>query len=443
MSSNLPRLLVLTSSDFNLHTSGGIALTRFFGDWPKKRLASVCRDAANPDNYRQPNVYLLNREVGLIEPFASARRILSLLRANPAAEGEAVADSHPVAVASSLAERALAYLGGEALYSRGKLSPELMAWLDRFGPEVLFTDASDLSFIRLANQILDRYRIPLVVETYDDWPSGRYSGGLLSGHFDRDLKRGYVRLFNRASRRFVVGDAMKRAYERRYGMPFGILATPVEMGDHKPETASQNQGEAFTIVYAGAVYDHSQRESLVDVVRAVQDLADGGLPMRFRILTPERFVGTIQGDVASFGCVKVEVSPASDAIYSALSSADLLVIPVNFDRESYRTVRYSVPGKVALYLSSGCPVLVYGPSWAPIVDYVRSRRCAAVVDRRDGLAETISDLASDESKREHLAARGLEVARREHDADVVRRRLQRMFRDVLAPTDPSFAEGRG
>src|SRR3972149_6026514 len=47
---DLPRVLVVTSNNFNQITGGGITLTNLFRGWPVERIANLHEDTRSPDN---------------------------------------------------------------------------------------------------------------------------------------------------------------------------------------------------------------------------------------------------------------------------------------------------------------------------------------------------------------------------------------------------------
>src|SRR5688572_404272 len=55
----------------------------------------------------------------------------------------------------------------------------------------------------------------------------------------------------------------------------------------------------------------------------------------------------------------------------------------NFDQDSLRYIRLSMPNKLPEYLASGAPVLAVGPRAANGIDYVLSRGLACCVTDRD------------------------------------------------------------
>ena len=74
MSAELPRVLVVTSNNFNLVNGGGITLTNLFSGWPHDRLANVHDDALAEDHSVCRTFYrLTEEEIQWVWPFSLAR----------------------------------------------------------------------------------------------------------------------------------------------------------------------------------------------------------------------------------------------------------------------------------------------------------------------------------------------------------------------------------
>ena len=94
-----------------------------------------------------------------------------------------------------------------------------------------------------------------------------------------------------------------------------------------------------------------------------------------------------------------------------LSSADLLILPINFDKASQIYVGYSFQTKVPEYMASGTPTLVYGPASNPNVMYASKYNWGAVVKHKDQreLLEMLKSLISNQELREQFGNKAREL----------------------------------
>jgi glycosyltransferase involved in cell wall biosynthesis len=313
--------------------------------------------------------------------------------------------------------------------TEAELTVELRAWMDDFRPQIVYSNLGDLGFLKLVRMIAERHQIPTAIQMSDDWPNGRYRS-VFSRWLRASMESELQMALTRARLRFGICDAMRRAYEERYRVPFRTCISPVETEEWlKQAKSSWSYSGPFRVVYMGTLHPLAQLTSLMDVGRAISEMHLSGTDVCLEIFTPQTFAADLRRMFRRLPAVQVNDSPASSQAAAALAGADLLLIPANFDPASLRYIRYSLPAKSVAYMISSCPVLLYGPPSIPPVEYARKEGWGFVVDTRDPsrLKQAIAALMKDEALRRSLGLRGREVAVRNHDA----KRVRAWFHDLL------------
>jgi glycosyltransferase involved in cell wall biosynthesis len=442
-----PRLLVVTSNTFNLQTGGGIGLTTFFRNWPRDKIANLHADPRLPDRTVCDHFYLLGEEeIGWMGPIAWARTAVRLARGGSFSTAEAganavalgpgplntsTANAGEVGRVRRVYDSLVGKLASGGWHQRVALTSHLIAWLDEFRPEVIYATLGDLAFLRLTRLVASRYKLPTIVHILDDWPDSLYRNGLGSFYLRHQMQEELHTTLDRAALRFAICDSMCRAFEKRYGMSFRPLVTPVDAAEwlkHAKNDWSING--TFRLVYMGTVHPLAQVDSLAEVARAVSELGAEGERVRFDIYTPDVFVQLLRDRLGEYRNVSVFDSPPSDEAPAVLSQADLLVIPVNFDHRSFRYIKYSLPAKSIAYMISSTPVLLYGPADVPPIEYASSAKWGMAVTEHclAALKAAIRKLMADQRLRQNYGLRGREVAIANHDANRVRIWLHGLIR---------------
>lgn len=87
-----------------------------------------------------------------------------------------------------------------------------------------------------------------------------------------------------------------------------------------------------------------------------------------------------------------------------LQKADILFLPFSFKDEYKNIVNTSLPTKLADYLASGSPILVFAPSYSSLARYAKTYRFAEMVEEAssEALAKGIYNIVSSKSYREEL-----------------------------------------
>ena len=424
-----PRLLFVTPHAFNHRTGGGIAFSNLFRGWPPDRLATVHNDREPVSDDVCRRYFALGRdELDLVEPFASARRVL---RGKTAPDARVVGGQNPTALTAGLKNLGRR-LFGDGLPERGRLTAHLARWVGDFRPEVLYTILGTNGMIGLVQDIRRRFSLPLVVHFMDDWPEAVHRHGLLARRERAVMEDGLTRLLAEAADCLAISPAMAAAYARRYGRPFRHFQNTIDLAARRPfARADLTVRRPAELLYIGSIFPTAQLESLIDCVNAVAALNQAGYRLHLSIATQPHQAALYRQRLELHPAIQLEETIADDDVfYARLANADALLLPVNFDAESVRFIRYSMPAKLPAYMISGTPILVYGPGEVAQVQYAMQEGWGHVVRDRLALAAGIRAVLDDQALRRRLYSAAHAVVERNHDATKVRPAFQSALADV-------------
>ncbi len=326
---------------------------------------------------------------------------------------------------------ALVASGAEHFLRRLSVSARLAAWIRAFRPDILYTHLESLPMIRFVDSLVTQFDLPLVIHMMDDWPSVPEHGGLLSPLTRRVIDRDLRRLMAKAACNMAISQYMCDAFEARYGHVFLPFHNVLDARSWSvAPRADWKAGKSFRLVYAGRV-GKANEAALRDVAVVVAALADQGLAINLEIYALAR-APFPPGTWPDSPAVRLLPAVAYADIPGLLVEADLLVLPLDFSQKDLAYARYSMPTKVAEYLGSGTPILVYCPEDTAVGHYARSAGWGALVGSRDrdALSRTIVRLARDEQERARLGRIALCVAQADHDPSRVRAEFARALSDA-------------
>ena len=163
---------------------------------------------------------------------------------------------------------------------------------------------------------------------------------------------------------------MAEAFAHRYHVPFSAHHNPVDINaingwitQGAIDAAKAAPDGALRVLYVGSIFDNAQLQSLIEIAQAVAALAGSGRPIRFDLYSPLHLAERFRTRIEIAPAVRLHDTIADDArFFQTIAEADILVLPVNFDNDSVRLVRYSMPTKLPAYMASGTATLVYGPA---------------------------------------------------------------------------------
>jgi glycosyltransferase involved in cell wall biosynthesis len=420
--SERPRVLFLTASAFNHITGGGITFSTLFRGWPQDRLATVHSDPV-PTSDDVCNRYY---RLGPREVSRWPRGLGAMPRSEAGAAAVSVAPS-----AGGAMRRLKPLLIGNAWPDSGHLTPALESWIAAFRPEVLYTILGSIGMMELIESVRARFRLPLVVHFMDDWSEQLYRGGLLAPLPRARMRALLRRLVGAAAARLAIGEAMAEAYERRYDAAFTPFQNAIDLDAVPARPDPGPVASPCRVLYVGSIFANAQSQSLIDIAHVVARLAASGRPIRLDIHSPAHLAERFRPALEISPAVRLHDTIVDDgAFFRAIAEADILVLPVNFDDESMRLIRYSMPTKLPAYLACGTPVLAYGPRGIAQIDDATRHGWGLVVNARgeEGLVAALTRLAEDAPLRRDLSRRARALADLRHDV----RRVRAGFQAALA-----------
>src|SRR6266850_555955 len=189
----LPKVLIVGQA-FTSTTGGGITLSNLFKDWPKDKLAIVAESKNALDFTKCLNYYRMGySEMKMPFPFHFFQR---------KTEGGIVTEADMIGAVEIrktvglkkklkwLVDTTLDYTGLYFLaYSRERLSNELLAWITRFDPDVIYFQPGSYKQFNFIQRLKENINAPLIAHVMDDWFSFAIKPSPLYFYWNRKLKK--------------------------------------------------------------------------------------------------------------------------------------------------------------------------------------------------------------------------------------------------------------
>ena len=420
----LPKVLII-NQPFNTNTGGGITLSNLFGNWNREKLAVACSgylltddmDTRLCNNYYQ----LGSKERKWMFPFYLFRRkyYSGTVKFTGRSKQNIVEkkSNFRVKLLVKYLYPVLDFLGFSHFITRTHLSDAFCSWIDEFAPEVLYTQASSLEDILFCLDVKKYTGKPLIFHMMDDWPATLDRKGLFSKHWrDKTDKMLKVLLAN-TDLAMCISDYMAEEYKRRYGKEFIPFHNPIDLNFWKKHQRQEYKLPASpTLLYAGRI-GLGIDDSLKTIARTVQTVNEKfNFKLRLVIQSLEA-----PAWIKDFEYVGHQEFVAYKDLPKLFAETDFLILPYDFDEDSIKFIKYSMPTKASEYMASGSPIIIFSPEDTALVQYANEYGWAALVieNKVAALAETISRLLCDEDLRKNIAGKAKSLAESSHDARIV------------------------
>jgi len=238
--------------------------------------------------------------------------------------------------------------------------------------------------------------IPLIFYVFDDYIY-QWSNHLMRAYaqkYEEDIIKSAVDII-------VPNECLCNEYRVRYGIRPTVIHNPVDLQQY--EMMSQRHLKNFTdvkrIIYTGAIYD-VHYGAFRNLVKALIQIDQPDLQLHlFTNQFPEKLKKNgIAGPVAIHKKLPHICMPAVQR------SANILFLPLGFEKNVHQIVKTSAPGKTGEYLTARKPILVHAPLNSFISWYFKKHDCGLVVDQDDPeiLADKLLQILNDSNLQNRL-----------------------------------------
>jgi len=423
--------VLIVGQMFDKKSGGGITLSNLFEGWDINNLAVVTCNIENPDFSTCKKVYYIGASeiergfpFNLKNPETSNSRIFNantipveLINKNKVSIGklEKIKD-YLITITGQIHRR-----------RRFKLSKDFVNWLNEFSPDLIYSQLSSLELIRFVNKIRCYNNVPLALHIMDDWPISitNKQKSIFKFYWSRIIGKELKKIFNQASVLMSISQSMSDAYLSRYNKIFIPFHNPISLDSWLSKSKNDWRCEkVFKIIYTGRI-GTANNNSILFISNVIDKLNQVEIKIKLDIYASN--IDNIQ--VELFNSMKgVELKQAiSHALMpDLLSRYDLLLLPLDFDKEGIEFARYSMPTKASEYMISGTPTLVFAHPKTALAQHALKHGWAYVVSdySTEKLVFAINKLSKDENLRKEIGIRAKEYAIKNFDSKIVREKFK-------------------
>lgn len=430
-----PKVLIIGQIP-NEKNGSGITLSNLFRGWPKDRIACVSNIYLQDQlDFSVCEIYYQLGYSGKQHPFPLG--ILHpkikcgiIQNKNTISNNKVIykaRKSFGLNKIHAFLDLSLTFLGLYNFVYKLQITKDFKDWITEYNPDVIYSQLSTLELIRFVNNVKVATNKPLVIHIMDDWPSKISQPGLFNSYWKNRINKEFRNLLDKSAALMSIGEAMSEEYKIRYGKNFIPFHNPIEINHWLPSSKNQwTIGEKFVILYAGRI-GKGIKNSLSEMAVVVNNLYQSGVKVVFEIQSPD--IKELENIISANECIKFLNPIKYSDLPKKFSSVDLLFLPEDFDQDSVEFLKFSIQTKVAEYMISGTPIVVFADGRTALAKYALKDNWAYVVteNRRSTLTKALNELTASHQLRIQLGTKAKETAIKNEDAEIVRLN----FRKVL------------
>lgn len=253
----------------------------------------------------------------------------------------------------------------EVLWAAHWKSPQLLAWLDEFQPDVVFFVAGDSGFAyAIVKFIVKRYHCRLVTYITDDYIMPRSAETLIAQTRRRFIRRKMLEAIQHSEEYFTISTLMQDTYESLSGKRSHLLMNLTPSLYLEDEQLRTSQEDTVTFIYTGSLYYNRDKTIGMVADAAAQynsSRAEGEKPIKIKVYCNREPSKDSKRLFERESCCSYCGSLNPEELKVALNRADVLLFVESFDQKMREKTRYSLSTKVPEYMSVGKPIFAVGP----------------------------------------------------------------------------------
>ena len=281
-----------------------------------------------------------------------------------------------------IVEKLFQDFGLYTLLSKLVLSDKVLRWINDFNPDIIYTQLSTLELIRFVYNIKKVTNKPLAIHIMDDWPEYLPDKIIvLKRYWKRLIDREFKRLLNHTDYFFAISEGMVEEYKKRYNKEFIAFHNPIEVDKWLPYSKKSWETKSpIRVLYTGRI-GVANSNSILTICKTIEHLNKShNTNIVLEIYTPnyrDRESIKLQ---KKYSYIEVKRPVAHEQMPKLISSFDLLILPLDFDKKSIHFARLSMPTKASEYMVSGVPIVVFADKATFLVKHALKNKWSIVVD---------------------------------------------------------------
>ncbi len=434
----LPKILII-SETFKSNTGGGITLSNLFKDYPKELLANaiegyfikfieseeIC-DNFYSLGHKEKKIFKLFSF--LFPKYPSGKYYFQKKPKENSKKENYLKNNLKKRIILSF-NSILSFFGINHILIKWSISNDFGSWVNEFKPDFIYSQLGSLEMMRFTNDLVKYSGAKLAIHIMDDWPSVIGNHGLFKWYWNKKVDIEFKNCISNATILMSISEGMSKEYLNRYKAFFAPFHNPIDVKYWLNFTKKNlNISHKYVkVLYAGRI-GLGTSHSLLDVAEAIEELNNDGFNIEFYIQTTS-IENKLNNKLKKYNCIIQNPEVKYSELPQIFSTADILVMPIDFNRKGIEFLKFSMPTKASEFMISGTPILLYCSKEVFLYDHANRNGWAYIVSEnkltilKNGIIELIQNMKI----RENLNHTSLKYAKENYDLNIVRKKFINLF----------------
>jgi len=279
--------------------------------------------------------------------------------------------------------------------SKLHISKKIKKQLDVFNPEVVYTLGGSYNALKLSYKISKKYNIPIVIHHMDNWLHCiQWEDNILLKPYLRRLRKITYKCYERTNLGLTISDKMAKDFTIEIGKQHYSIMNPVK--NRQMCTKKELDMKEVIIIYAGGLHLNRFKQ-LIELAREMENYNQSyNYKYKLLVYTSNSDKGLYEKLFIKFDCVTFMEQVKHEHIFDVYNEADALLHVESETIQNIDYIKYSVSTKISEYLSSGKPLIYYGPSNIYLFELLSDNKIAIIIDKNKPIMKQIERIANAE-----------------------------------------------
>ena len=357
-----PRVLIVNQQSIKKNNATGITLRSLWGDWPNDSVMEVFIDGYTETVHFRSGFRSFCLPSTLFSKIAHSKKAQKT-------NSRIKRKSNHSDQSFKTWFRQVVVLINDMLIPR--IPSRIKKIVKEFKPQVVYTLGGSVGALGIAKRIGKAFGLPIIIHYMDNWPERlQWESNSFTRIYRKALNRQHKKCLLRSRVGLAISPQMADAYQLKFKMPFDCLMNSVDCASFF--VGPRKTAKPYIFVYAGGL--HLNRwKALQEIDRAI---AITGIQAELHIYTSDQDAEMYRAAFSHNALFHKSVEHSK--ILSVYETADLLIHAECGTPLLLGFFKYSISTKIPEYLSSGRPMLFYGPTEMGLYNYLKTNNAAFV-----------------------------------------------------------------
>lgn len=438
-----PKILII-SETFKMNSGGGITLSNLFRGYPKECLANAIDSSYIPmiendeicDNFysigakEKKNIFTSIFFNGKAFSGKYKYRNSDTITLNKQTNNTFIIKQKLY----KFLINCINFLGVNHFLYRYTLSTEFKKWITDFNPDIIYSQLASREMMQLTNKLKDFTSAKLAIHIMDDWTKFIGNNGIFSFFWNPVIENEFKKTLDRADILLSISEGMSEEYKIRYRKDFTSFHNPIDTDIwYSQKKINYNiNPQNVNILYSGRI-GLGIDKSLIFIAKTIKEInKENNFKINFIIQTSYINNTTID-TLKEFTFVKINPVAQYNELPNIFSSADLLIMPIDFKKKTTNFLKLSMPTKASEFMISGTPIILFCDKELALYKHAEKYKWAKLVPEQSlkRLKYEIITLLEDKTKREELGNIATNLSLNQFDSKKIRNSFKQVFIESL------------